>query len=630
MNHRTKRSARRAFSAAAVAAAACVSIVPPTISTPVADASVTVCNNFGGTFNWGIRESFRDYLVGKVAQGTWSTSSDVTTSGDFTDANFYFGFGVRADAITADDEDTGEIPLAGEIVFDGHHGVLHMEMSDFRLKVDGTSAEITVDYVANKVDSFTHGATPEEIRGNDIAIATVNLDNAVNFTTGKATLSGTPVLTRDGAELFIAYEAGQAMDPIGGELGCGSTGSGGTSGGNSNTSKDSKDRSVNSVLKETNDFIKLMNDLVTNTDKLIDNTEKLANNITGGKVGGGATTGGGTGGAGGGGGTTGAAGGGGAKPSGGAGGTGGATGGGGGGGAAAGGGGGGGGSDVCTADGSVGVVDATGSWGVKQSFQSYITGSIAKGSWTLSGVEHSNGQFHFHGSSGAVDPGKGTGTILMPGSVHFNGHNGVLNLKISDLEIQWNGNSGSLIADVSSSDMEGKHTDYGRVALADLSFGSLNVNESSASGTASTSLTQAGSAAFAEFYAVGTELDPVNFTASLGGAASCAAGQGSAASGGAAGTGGAGAAAAAKAKTDAKSPAEKKTSGPGVAARVNGATADGDSEGYANNGNFKIKNANASGYEKPSFITSVLLILAAFVVAGGSLSQLVLRHPASR
>ena len=122
----------------------------------------------------------------------------------------------------------------------------------------------------------------------------------------------------------------------------------------------------------------------------------------------------------------------------------------------------------------------------------------------------------------------------------------------------------------------------------------------------------------------------VNFTASLGGAASCAAGQGSAASGGAAGTGGAGAAAAAKAKTDAKSPAEKKTSGPGVAARVNGATTDGDSEGYANNGNFKIKNANASGYEKPSFITSVLLILAAFVVAGGSLSQLVLRHPASR
>lgn len=43
---------------------------------------------------------------------------------------------------------------------------------------------------------------------------------------------------------------------------------------------------------------------------------------------------------------------------------------------------------------------ATAEWGVKKSFQSYITGSIAKGAWTLDGVGYDNSRFQFTGNGG--------------------------------------------------------------------------------------------------------------------------------------------------------------------------------------------------------------------------------------
>lgn len=673
MTVRHPRTAKRVFSAATVAAAACLTVVPATItSAPVASAAAAVCEDFGGTLSWGIKKSFRKYVVGKVAQGEIDPAPD--GSGNFT-------FEVVTNRIAVEDADSGVIPLAGNVRFTGHDGKLDMKLSNFRVEVDGSDAKLVVDYISNKIKNFTADADAEEVEVHNVAIAEVSLSSEANFNGGTFDLSGTPRLTAEGNELFLdQYGVGADMDPASGSFGCGafggetgsesnsnarsvpggevvtgSTSGGGSTGGGGTSGSGSGKNSGGTLgfLKETTEYLNAMNNLLTSADKLITNTEKFTDRVTGGdkNSGGDKKATGGTGGGGAGGGTGGGTGGGGAKPGGGAGG--GATGGGGGAGNAPAAGGGGGaagaaagggavagasGTDVCTASDSLGVQQAQASWGVKQSFQAYITGSIAKGSWSLSGVDHGNGEFHFAGNSGAVDKEKGTGSVYFPGSMHFTGHDGLLNLKISDLEIQWSGGSGSLIAEVSSSDMEGNHSDYGRVALASLNFGSVDVTDSSASGTASASLTSAGSAAFAEFYPEGTELDPVSFSATLGGEATCVAGQGAAASGGAGG--GAAAAggragvtaanAAKKSEKDKKNNAEKKTSGPGIAARLAGEGGDGDSEGYTNDGNFKIKNANASGYEKPSFTTSVLLILAAFVVAGGSLSQLVVRHPASR
>lgn len=63
--------------------------------------------------------------------------------------------------------------------------------------------------------------------------------------------------------------------------------------------------------------------------------------------------------------------------------------------------------------------------------------------------------------------------------------------------------------------------DYGRVALGDLEFSSLDVSDDSAEGEAKVLLTSEGSSAFAEFYQTGQELDPISFTATLSGQANC-------------------------------------------------------------------------------------------------------------
>ena len=188
----------------------------------------------------------------------------------------------------------------------------------------------------------------------------------------------------------------------------------------------------------------------------------------------------------------------------------------------------------------------------------------------------------------------------------------MLDLHINNLEIEFNGNSGSLIAQVKSSDTSGNKTDFGRVALGNLQFSALNVSESSASGAASVSLTDAGSKAFAEFYEPGTQLDPITFEASLGGAANCSESQ---ASGAASTSGGAGGGA------------------NNAAALKNGAanSGDGTTTGYGNGSDkFKVKSA-AAGNDTSSKLTPemyLLVALAAFVVAGGSMGRLITNNPA--
>lgn len=254
-------------------------------------------------------------------------------------------------------------------------------------------------------------------------------------------------------------------------------------------------------------------------------------------------------------------------------------------------------------------------WGIKQSFQSYITGSIAKGSWTLNGVGHEGGQFQFQGNSGAVDPAAQSGTILYGGGIAFTGHNGVLDLRISNLEIQFQGNSGSLVADVQSSNMEGQKINFGRVALGSLSFGQLNVTDTKVEGTAAVSLTEAGAKAFADFYEPGIQLDPVSFEAALGGAGNCAAGQGAAAAASAGGaSGGSGNAAALAAATGEPLAATDMASG-----ATTGYTPGSDK--------FQIKSAGTSTEGLVSPETYLLLALTGFAVAGGAMGRLVLNNP---
>lgn len=169
------------------------------------------------------------------------------------------------------------------------------------------------------------------------------------------------------------------------------------------------------------------------------------------------------------------------------------------------------------------VSAATLSWGVKSSFRTYISGGIANGGWTLSGVGYNAGSFTWSGGSGSFNPDLNMGVVSYPGSVSFSGHDGVLNMTLSQVRIQVNSSSSAaLIANVTSSDMSGVASTHNGIAFATISLaGASNGDSSYSVSGASTTLTAAGAQAFAGFYEAGAALDPVSFIFPLGGETTC-------------------------------------------------------------------------------------------------------------
>ena len=165
------------------------------------------------------------------------------------------------------------------------------------------------------------------------------------------------------------------------------------------------------------------------------------------------------------------------------------------------------------------VTDGTLSWGVKESFRSYISGTIAHGAWdTADGATYETPEFQWSGATGTFDPESGTGSVSFQGRVHFTGHDGVLDLSLAQPTIEFEGDTAALLLDARSNDMEGEvAVDANQEWVGDVTLpAELQVADGalSASGAATT-LTNAGVAAFAGFYEAGSELDPLSFSLTL-------------------------------------------------------------------------------------------------------------------
>ncbi|MFD7570172.1 HtaA domain-containing protein [Streptomyces sp. NPDC059810] len=162
-------------------------------------------------------------------------------------------------------------------------------------------------------------------------------------------------------------------------------------------------------------------------------------------------------------------------------------------------------------------------WGIKSSFQSYVTGPIAQGSWGLTGGAATIGgsQFRFHSAQGTYDPATGAFEAAFSGGVHFTGHRKAdgtneLDLTISRPRVRIQGGSGTLYADMASKAKgSGRVTTSSQVPLAILGLGGIDMRGGgspvSLAGVPAT-LTPQGASAFAGYYPAGTALDPVSLS----------------------------------------------------------------------------------------------------------------------
>ncbi|OKK18702.1 Htaa domain protein [Streptomyces sp. CB02488] len=162
-------------------------------------------------------------------------------------------------------------------------------------------------------------------------------------------------------------------------------------------------------------------------------------------------------------------------------------------------------------------------WGIKSSFQSYVTGPIAHGSWNLTGGAATVGgsQFRFHSATGSYDPASGAFTAGFSGGVHFTGHrksdgSNELDLTISRPTVRIQGGGGTLYADVVSKDRgTGRVTSAAQVPLATLGLSGIDMRGGStpvALNNVPATLTSEGARSFAGYYTAGTPLDPVSLS----------------------------------------------------------------------------------------------------------------------
>ncbi|MDC0991513.1 HtaA domain-containing protein [Pontimonas sp.] len=159
------------------------------------------------------------------------------------------------------------------------------------------------------------------------------------------------------------------------------------------------------------------------------------------------------------------------------------------------------------------VSDAVITWGFKESFRSYISGSIAQGEWLVEGdVTYETPHFRFEQGTGSISPDRSQGNIRYEGSFIFTGHAGILETQLSNPFLSLTSDStATLFLDVLGDTMDELSVARDGVAFATVSWSDESVDPEA--GTllikdASVVLTEDGSSAFGT-YPEGESLDPM-------------------------------------------------------------------------------------------------------------------------
>ena len=167
---------------------------------PAAVVAEEMCEVTGWSMSWGFKESFRAYVSGAIAGGEWGVAGDVSYSTPL--------FAVTSSrGQIASDGQSGRLDATGSMTFYGHDGLLDQTLSDPRVIVNGSTAEIVFDVEGDTQAGLSVSATDVGFVSVDISGATIDGDTW--------SVSGAPtLLTDEGAEAFGTYPAGEPFDPL--------------------------------------------------------------------------------------------------------------------------------------------------------------------------------------------------------------------------------------------------------------------------------------------------------------------------------------------------------------------------------------------------------------------------------
>lgn len=184
--------------------------------------------------------------------------------------------------------------------------------------------------------------------------------------------------------------------------------------------------------------------------------------------------------------------------------------------------------EATTATGGLAVcpaVEATLTWGFKESFRAYVSGMIANGDWTTSGnASYTTPLFTWSSGTGGRSP-EGPGELDFTGGIRFTGHDGLLDSSISNPTVRFTGpDAATLVVDYAGTSMDDamagnqNRQEFDRVPFVDLDLAKAVVTTDGDLVTLSdipATFTADGNAAFSN-YEAGTAFDPVTLSYRLG------------------------------------------------------------------------------------------------------------------
>lgn len=448
-----------------------------------------------GSLVWGVKSSFRSYVTGPIAQGSISVADGATSSGG--------GYRFFQRSTTADEGARGTTSYGGSVRFTGHGGVLDLRLSDPNVRVT-SSRTASLSVVAD---------------GRRVDLATLDLAaGSARSGAGATTYSAVPArLTPAGAGAFDGfYSAGEALDPITFTVGSNSVAAAGGTRTVATATSSAADDFVPPAEPPADTGASLdMEDgaVIEPGGRITATADGFAPNETGirvvvystpvvldravtadasgavrwsgflpGDL----------------------------EP----------------------------GEHTLTFQGSVDrgvtftveepevarceVVDASMTWGVKESFRSYVSGSIANGDWSTSGdASYETPEFTFAEGEGDMDSAAADGTIAFGGAIDFTGHSGALAVTMANPEVRMvDETTAVLLLDVTAGDRAAAQAGDTTATTStgvpfvelDLAAGQREVSDDGLSTTYTdvpTALTEQGHGVFAD-YATGESFDPLD------------------------------------------------------------------------------------------------------------------------
>ena len=147
---------------------------------------------------WGVRDSFRNYVRGGIANGSWELNGTSYSSDAFNWSN---GTGTFKGG-------KGSISFSGSVRFTGHHGILDTTIANPRLEINGNSG--TLYATMNSNDS-----SGKATNYGEVALLKVDMSGLQSSADAVSVNGAATTLTAEGAKAFAGfYEAGKDMAPL--------------------------------------------------------------------------------------------------------------------------------------------------------------------------------------------------------------------------------------------------------------------------------------------------------------------------------------------------------------------------------------------------------------------------------